>query len=125
MNIRLFTLCDGAYNYSGKLTVVGTTDNIKVQKFPSSITIGLAIKVSFSPQEYGEKRVNIRILRKNIDVIPPINLPPTVSKAKDNEEARLVIAGNLQNVVFGEEGTYIVLLSVNGTEFSLPFNVAK
>jgi hypothetical protein len=119
-------LCDGAYNYNGKITVVGTTDNIKVFKFPSKLTIGLAIKISFSPEEYGEKRVSLRILSpSSIDTIPPINLPPTDSRGKDGEEARVVIAGNLQDVNIEEEGLYTVLLIVNGTEFSLPFKVFK
>lgn len=126
MNIRLFTLCDGAYNYNGKITVVGTTDNIKVFKIPSKLTIGLAIKISFPPQEYGEKRVSLRILSpSNTDTIPPMNLPPTYSRGKEGEEARLVIAGNLQDINIEEVGFYTVILTVNGSEFSLPFKVFK
>lgn len=126
MDIRLFTLCDGAYNYNGKLTIVGTTDNIKVPHFPATVSFGIAVKVSFPPQEYGTKNISLRIIDDSgVDVLPELLLPPSDAKSKNGEEARLVLAGNMQSVNFVKEGEYCVLLNVSGQEVKLPFRVIK
>lgn len=124
MNIRLFTLCDGAYNYNGKLTVVGTVDNIKVQTTPISVSIGIAIKISFPPSEYGIKNLSIRILDvDNNSIMPDMSLPSTEARGQNGEEARIVIAGNLQGLSFQHEGDYHARLIVNDVFYDLPFRV--
>lgn len=126
MNIRLFTLCDGAYNYNGKLTVVGTTDNIKVGRFPATVNIGIAVKVSFPPQEYGTKVMKIQIQDSgNMNVLQEIVLPSTDAKSKEGEEARLALAGNIQGLNFDREGWYVVRLFINDDEYTLPFRVMR
>ena len=59
MDIRVFTLCDGAYNYNGKLTIVGTVDHIKVSKVPAIASIGLALKVTNIAGGGEKKRITI------------------------------------------------------------------
>lgn len=126
MNIRLFTLCDGAHNYNGRLTVVGTTDNVRVQNVPSKLNIGLAIKVSFPPSEYGEKKLIIKVCdNEGTDVMPEIALPSTIASARDGEEARLVLAGNLHGINITKEGWYYVKMYINDIENILPFRVLK
>lgn len=44
MKTIVFSLCDGAYNYDGRLTVVGTYDNIKMQSIPGQFNANFALK---------------------------------------------------------------------------------
>lgn len=126
MQVRVFTLCDGAYNYNGKLTIVGTTDNIKVQRTPASVSIGIAVKISFAPNEYGVKNIKVTITDNDgVEVLPALNLPPTEARSKGGEEARIVLAGNLQGLNFTHEGDYKVTLYVDDAEYFLPFKVVK
>lgn len=127
MNIRLFTLCDGAYNYNGKLTIVGTIDNIKVLKFPAVVNFGIAIKVSFPPSEYGKKEMKVGIYSEEDSnpVIDEITFPSTEAQGKDGDEAKMAVAGNLTGVIFPKQGKYIVRLTVGNTQEILPFNVVK
>lgn len=126
MQIRVFTLCDGAYNYNGKLTIVGTTDNIKVPRTPAIVSIGLAIKVSFEPNEYGEKRLSVKIIdSENNSVMTPLVLPPTEARARGGEEAKIVLAGNLQGLSVNNDGDYRVVLTINDEDYILPFKVIR
>lgn len=54
-----------------------------------------------------------------------IKLPATETKSKDGEEARLVIAGNIQAVNLPSYGDYYVELNVNGNLSRLPFKVIR
>lgn len=126
MNIRLLTLCDGAYNYNGKITVVGTIDNIKVHSFPAVITVGLAVKICFPPSENGIKRIRILILDSNDNlVIPTLEMPNQEAKANKNDLSTMAIVANLQGVKFNEEGNYRLELHVNDYVETLPFKVRK
>ena len=60
MKIEFFTFCDGAYNYDGRLTIVGTYDDIKAQSFPWKTNMSFALKLLVSNDEAGKKALNIR-----------------------------------------------------------------
>lgn len=51
MEIEVFTLCDGAFNYSGKLTIIGTYDRLTVQSIPFSAKVSLAVKLYVGDNE--------------------------------------------------------------------------
>ena len=125
MDIRVFTLCDGAYNYNSKLTVVGTVDNLKVAKIPCIANVGLAIKVVFPLSEFGEK--SVEIVFKNLfngqQVLPPLQFQTTIKS--EGPESALVIAANLNGLDIKTLGKYVVELNVNGSVYPLPFNVVQ
>ena len=54
MKIEFFTFCDGAYNYDGRLTIVGTYDDIKAQSFPWKTNMSFALKLLVSNDEAGK-----------------------------------------------------------------------
>lgn len=124
MNIRVFTLCDGAYNYNGKLTLVGTIDNLKAPKYPHAADVSLAIKVSFTPSENGDKTVSIRFQ----DFAGNLLLPEMQSKTKiesKGEEGRMVMVVDLHGLPIPKEGEYKVILEINSEIFELPFKAIK
>lgn len=124
MIVRIFTLCDGAYNYNGKLTIVGTVDNIKVQKVPEKASVGLAAKIEFPPQESGDKQIVFRFKDSNNNLIVP-ELNVQTKTEKRGETMSLVIAGNVSGLDIKDIGNYTVEMSVNDVVVTLPFKVVK
>lgn len=119
MEVRVFTLCDGAYNYNGKLTIVGTVDNIKVPKTPTLATIGIAAKIALAPNETGKKNVTINFKTINGELMmPEIAFE---AETKDN----LVIAGMIDSLNIKEVGDCVVELTIGKTLLSLPFKIVK
>lgn len=125
MVTNIFTLCDGAYNYNGKLTIVGTTDNIKVPTIPFVAGIGIALKVSFTPQESGKKSVSIQFQDNNGQlIIPEVNMQSEV-KSKDGIGGKIVIAGNIQGLNIQSLGAYKCIVKIDESIIELPFNVIR
>lgn len=119
MELRVFTLCDGAYNYNGKLTIVGTADNLKVPKVPVLASIGLAVKIIVD--EDSIKKDEIRI---NFKTISGENMTPEI-KFEAEIKNQIVIAGNVDGLNIKELGDCYVELKVGSNVFTLPFKVVK
>lgn len=126
MEIRIFTLCDGAFNYNGKLTIVGTTDAIKVAKVPSNIDISLAIKLSFSSDEKGEKKIKLRIIKPDERLLmPELQMNTKLKELQKGEVGNLVFAGSFHSINIQEIGEYQAELVVDNSSFVLPFKIMK
>lgn len=124
MNIRVFTLCDGAFNYNGKLTLVGTIDNIKAPKYPHNAGVSLAIKVSFLPSEKGEKNVSVIFQDSEGNQLLP-QMKSKTSIVSKGEEGRLAMVVNLHGLPIPKEGDYKVVLDINDEKFELPFKAIR
>lgn len=124
MNVRIFTLCDGAYNYNGKLTIVGTVDNLKVPKVPVKASIGIAVKIDFEPDENSDKTIvfHFKDSHQNL-ILPEMNFKAKAEKK--GEIMSLVIAGNINGLDIKEEGFHVVEMKVKDEIFNLPFKVLK
>lgn len=61
MEIEIFTLCDYAADNGGKLTVVGTFDNITTQSLPVIQQLGIAIRLRFSARQTGPHTMALKI----------------------------------------------------------------
>lgn len=61
MTIELFSLCDGAYNYNGKLTIVGTLASLSPTSLPVRIKIGVAMRIRVENGGNGEQVHPFRI----------------------------------------------------------------
>ncbi|MBP5540241.1 MAG: hypothetical protein J6X88_01200 [Bacteroidales bacterium] len=119
MEVRVFTLCDGAYNYNGKLTIVGTIDNIKVPKTPVITSVGLAIKIALTANESGKKKINIYFKTKDGELMAPeITFDAEI---KD----QIIIAGIVDGIKVNEIGDCVVELMVGNSLFTLPFKIVK
>lgn len=119
MDIRVFTLCDGAFNYNGKLTIVGTVDHIKVPKVPVIARIALAVKIANVGG--GGAKTNITI---NFKTLQGENLAPEIVFEAETKE-QIVIAGNIDGLNIKELGDCFVELKVGEQLFTLPFKVVK
>ncbi len=124
MIVRIFTLCDGAYNYNGKLTIVGTVDNIKVPRVPVKAAVGIAVKIDFTPNENGDKTIVFHFKDAHQNLILP-EMKVQAKAEKKGETMSLVIAGNINGLDIKEEGSHTVEMMVNNEIFTLPFKVSK
>ena len=121
MEVRVFTLCDGAYNYNGKLTIVGTVDHIKLPKVPVVATIGVAAKIVFDNTEAGEKRVSLSFVDdSDSPIIPPIEF---TTRVDSDGFGNFVLAGNINGLDIKKYGNYKVVLRIDDYTMDLPFKV--
>lgn len=112
MNIELFTLCDGAYNYNGKMTIVGTLTNIGVPSIPINVQLGLAMKIQLDPEESGQKQMIIRFINPDGTNIPADLLIKLDIKPK-KEISYISLAANIQNLPITQMGEMTVLVNID------------
>lgn len=73
MEIEIFTLCDYATDNAGKLTIVGTFDNITTPSLPVMQQLGIAIRLRFSGNQAGNHAMELKITDPNKGAIGNIN----------------------------------------------------
>lgn len=125
MVIDLFSLCDGAYNYNGKLTIVGTLDSISVPEVPAKVQFGIAMKLRFDATETGAHTLIVRIKDVNGKNVPPdmklgLNIKPS------DVSTIVSLAVNAQGLPFDKFGEYSVDVLVDDeVKGSYVFSIQK
>lgn len=107
MQVEFFTLCDGAYNYNGKLTIVGTVDGIKLSSLPGIADFSIAMKLLVMPEEHGKKEVSIHIIDPLENEIPT-NIVMNFEVESNSEDSHLSIAIGMHGVPFKQEGRHMI-----------------
>ncbi len=128
METEIFTLCDFAQDAGGKLTIVGTFDQIGSQTFPViHPSCSLACRLRFSEKERGTHDFKLRLVDvKGKEVIPSIEGNINVGMAANSQYAAINIVGNLNQLKFEKEGRYSFELYVDGNWVTgLPLNLVK
>ena len=128
METEIFTLCDFAQDAGGKLTIVGTFDQIGSATFPVvHPACSLACRLRFSEKESGVHDFKLKLVDAGgKNVIAPIEgninvvIPPKVQYSAIN------IIGSLNQLKFEKEGRYSFELYVDGDWVTgLPLNLIK
>jgi len=115
MNIELFTLCDGAYNYNGKLTIVGTLDVMNADSVPATAQIGIAMKLRFAPEEAGKHKLTIRIINPEGGNIPPdFSLDLDIKPSEKGSQVALAV--NAQGLSLDKFGDYTTKVFMDDEE---------
>jgi len=128
METEIFTLCDFAQDAAGKLTIVGTFDQIGSKIFPLvHPSCSLACRLRFSDKEAGSHNFRIRLVDLNgKEVIPPIEGTINVGMPANANYAAINIVGNLNQLKFDKEGRYSFELYVDDNwQTGLPLNLIK
>jgi hypothetical protein len=128
METEIFTLCDFAQDAGGKLTIVGTFDQIGSQTFPFvHPACSLACRLRFSEKEKGAHDFKVRLVdAKGKEVIPSIEGNINVGMPANNQYAAINLVGNLNQLKFEKEGRYSFELYVDGSWVTgLPLNLVK
>lgn len=116
MQIDIFTLCDSAQEYNGKLVIVGTFNQITAPTFPHVYSeFALVASVRFDKNEKKEHDIEIGIKKSDSDdfLMKPARMKASNAGAQGNYSfINLVIKVN--NITIKEKGEYIVYLNVDG-----------
>ena len=112
MTIELFTLCDGAYNYNGKLTVVGSWTSISVNETPAKIPIGVAMRIRIETGEKGKKELKIQFLNPDKTVVPT-DIVATLDIKQSKEIAYINLAAMIQGFPVTQIGQHFVKVIVD------------
>lgn len=113
MEIEVFTLCDGAFNYSGKLTIIGTYDQLIVNSVPISSRVSLAVKLNFDKNEL-HNGTTIKVAFKN-SLGQPISadITNTVGVLPEGTQVCHVAMAVNADINISEAGAYSVELYVD------------
>lgn len=123
MKVELFTLCEGAFNTNGRLTIVNTFENIVSNQYPWRGQLGIALKLLFLKEEVGEYDITVSIQpsyeEQKIHEMKAHLSMQTGEKAND---VHVAMASNIQGLLISKPGDYKVVIDVNGAElYSCPF----
>ena len=123
MKVDLFTLCEGAYNTNGRLTIVNTFEDIISNQYPWRGQLGMALKIFVSREDAGEHDMKVSIEsgagnQKLHEMNAHLSFP-TGEKAND---IHVAMATNIQGLLIQTPGEYKVVIVVDGSElYSFPF----
>jgi len=128
MKIELFTVCDFAADYAGKLSVVGVFDTLNAKQVPFAHPHWcVATKIRFAKIEEGPKKVRISI--SDTDgraILPAIEMPIVASVPGDLPSATVNLVLNIGGVKFERFGEHSVDLAVDGRhEANIPLFVRQ
>jgi len=112
MKLNLFTLCEGAFNHNGHLTIVNTIDFVNCEELPYRMAqFGVAAKVDFEVNESGKHQLKLVCINtmgeENILIDTPIDI------LLANENTLLCVSANLSNFQFSVVGVHTFRLLIN------------
>lgn len=114
MVVDIFTLCDSAKDYNGKLVIVGTFDTISAKEFPFNYQ-GLAIvaRIVMENHEKGKHPIEISIKKdkENTFLMEPMRAEIDNSNLI-TKRGTLNLIFNMNNLTIPTEGEYIVILKI-------------
>ena len=128
MDIEIFTLCDAAGDYQGRLNILGVFDTIFAPQMPARHPFcSVALRIRFQMTERGRRRLTLHIVDDDGKlVIPPIEGAFSVEMPAHSRLASANLVLNLGQLQFQDYGEYAINLAVDGRqEASLPFWVKQ
>lgn len=127
MKVDIFTLCDSAQEYNGKLIIVGTFNSIYAKEFPTlHPEFALVARVVFGEDEKGVHNIDFSIKKngEEVYIMPPGQMTADTTNTKGKDTIiNVVVKGN--NIPIQSEGTYIVTLKVDDKVWVSDLHVVK
>ena len=112
MKLNLFTLCEGAFNHNGHLTIVNTIDFINCEELPYRVAqFGVAAKIYFDAAESGEHL--LKLICKNVMGEETVMIETPIVVAQAVENTLLCVSANLSNFQFSANGIHLFRLLVD------------
>lgn len=118
MKSEIFTLCDNANEYDGKLVIVGAFNRLKSKDYPKTYSnITTVSRVVVENKEKGKHEVSISIRKEgeDINLIGPF-VGYVDNSSMDSEKGNINIILNMSNIEIPSKGTYLVLLKIGDFE---------
>lgn len=113
MQLKLFSICEGAFNNGGRLTIVNTYDVIHSKNFPLVMSIGVAMTIAFDPEDAGKHSIEMKI-ENTSNKTEIAKMVSDVVVPKDEEGGFLNFASNVGGFNFKESAKYAFNLFGDG-----------
>lgn len=127
MTIDIFTLCDSAQDYNGKMIIVGAFSTLVLNSLPTNYPeFAIAIRIGFEKNESSEHNIEVSIKKidEEIDLIKPLHaVIPQDNFVNQSFYSNFII--KLNNVSIPSAGEYEMKLKVDGTERITKLNVVN
>jgi hypothetical protein len=121
MKVELFTACDYAADYAGKLTLVGIFDTLGAPSTPVvHPQLCVAAKLRFDDLEAGPKQVRFTLTDADgRDVLQPIEMQIVApAPATDTATSVVNLVFNLGHIRFEHLGEYALDLFLDGVQIA-------
>ncbi len=128
MNIEIFTLCDAAADYQGRLSILGVFDTIFAPQLPAIHPYcSVALRMRFTKIESGSHKLTLHIVDDDGKmIIPALEGAFGVEMPSNSEIASANLVLNLGQLKFNNYGEYSINLAIDSREeASLPFWVKE
>lgn len=127
MKIELFTLCEGAFNTNGRLTIVNTFEDIISKQYPWRGQLGIALKLLVPKGEAKDYGFQLQIQNtESKQVFHEMNADLKLAQPEDAGDIRIAMATNIQGLLLPSPGEYSVSISIDGNLIqSFPFKALK
>lgn len=118
MNVEIFTLCDAAADYQGRLSILGVFDTIFASQLPAIHPFcSVAIRMTFERIERGKHGLTLHIVNEDgVFVIPPFEGDFRVEMPGNSRIASVNMVINLGQLKFNEYGEYAINLAIDGRQ---------
>ena len=118
MEIEVFTLCDAAADYQGRLSILGIFDTIFAANLPALHPhCSVALRIRFSKVEEGKHNLTLHIVDYDGNmIIPPLSGEFGIQLAGNDQHGTINLVLNLQGLKFQHPGEYAVNLVINREE---------
>jgi hypothetical protein len=126
MRVELFTLCDYACEYSGKMIILGIFDTLFTRELPAvHHHCNVAARIRFERIEEGPKRIRLTVCDADgRHVLPPIDMNFNASVPEGTHTSTLQVIGNINGLRLEHHGEYSLDLAVDSRhEASIPLFV--
>jgi hypothetical protein len=124
MDLEVFTLCDAAADYQGRLSILGIFDTIYAQSMPATHHhCAIAIRLRIQKIEEGSHALSLHVV--DIDgamVIPPLDGQFGIQMMDKDKRGTTNLVLNLEGLTFKRYGEYAVNLAIDKQAIgTLPF----
>ncbi|MBD5778095.1 hypothetical protein IEN85_01120 [Pelagicoccus sp. NFK12] len=128
MFVEIFTICDAATDYGGRLNILGAFEGIAALSAPvKRDRCSLAVRMRFDAAETGEHAIEIRFEDHEGQVVGPTmsaKVDVKIHAGRTSGAHNLVL--NINGMRFPHFGTYDIRLLVDGeVRSSIPLLVAQ
>lgn len=126
MNIQVAVLCDGAADYNGKLSLLGTFDTVYTQKFPAiHPQCSIALRVVFDRNEEGSHKLHLNFVNEDGKLImPAMDAPVEIGFPGDATFVSRNFIINIQQLKFEQAGLYSIDVTLDGRQLtSIPLSI--
>lgn len=128
MDIEVFTLCDAAADYQGRLSILGIFDTVFAANLPAQHPqCAVALRIRFSKIEEGKHNLTLHLVDNDGKMLmPPLTGEFDVQLVGNDRQGAMNLILNLQGLSFNRYGEYAINLAIDSHELdSLPFWVKQ